>query len=104
MQEPCAVCYVTFEKFLSNEAFSISGKLLCDMILDAVQGVLQPYILVLNDYSALVVFSQKELDAGQMKVDQLVKKLYNRRSARCTAFLYRDCEAITKPVKRVHFQ
>ena len=46
------------------------------MILDAVQGVLQPYILVLNDYSALVVFSQKELDAGQMKVDQLVKKLY----------------------------
>ena len=78
MQEPCAVCYVTFEKFLSNEAFSISGKLLCDMILDAVQGVLQPYILVLNDYSALVVFSQKELDAGQMKVDQLVKKLYNR--------------------------
>ena len=54
-----AVCYVTFEKFLSNEAFSISGKLLCDMILDAVQGVLQPYILVLNDYSALVVFSQK---------------------------------------------
>ena len=59
MQEPCAVCYVTFEKFLSNEAFSISGKLLCDMILDAVQGVLQPYILVLNDYSALVVFSQK---------------------------------------------
>ena len=62
MQEPCAVCYVTFEKFLSNEAFSISGKLLCDMILDAVQGVLQPYILVLNDYSALVVFSQKELD------------------------------------------
>ena len=33
MQEPCAVCYVTFEKFLSNEAFSISGKLLCDMIL-----------------------------------------------------------------------
>ena len=78
MQEPCAVCYVTFEKFLSNEAFSISGKLLRDMILDAVQGVLQPYILVLNDYSALVVFSQKELDAGQMKVDQLVKKLYNR--------------------------
>ena len=78
MQEPCAVCYVTFEKFLSNEAFSISGKLLCDMILDAVQGVLQPYILVLNDYSALVVFSQKELDAGQMKVAQLVKKLYNR--------------------------
>ncbi len=48
------------------------------MILDAVQGVLQPYILVLNDYSALVIFSQKELDAGQMKVDQLVKKLYNR--------------------------
>ena len=26
------------------------------MILDAVQGVLQPYILVLNDYSALVIF------------------------------------------------
>ena len=52
----CAVCYVTFEKFLSNEAFSISGSLLRDMILDAVQGVLQPYILVLNDYSALVVF------------------------------------------------
>ena len=78
MQEPCAICYVTFEKFLSNEAFSISGKLLCDMILDAVQGVLQPHILVLNDYSALVVFSQKELDISQMKVEQLIKKLYNR--------------------------
>ena len=62
----------------SNEAFSISGKLLCDMILDAVQGVLQPYILVLSDFSALVVFSQKELLVSQVKVEQLIKKLYNR--------------------------
>lgn len=48
------------------------------MILDAVQGALQPYILVLNDYSALVVFSQKELTVSQIKVEQQVKKLYNR--------------------------
>ena len=48
------------------------------MILDAVQGVLQPYILVLNDYSALVVFSQTELSDSEIKVEQLVKKLYNR--------------------------
>ena len=42
MEASCAVCYVTFEKYLSNDAFSISGSLLRDMILDAVQGVLQP--------------------------------------------------------------
>lgn len=78
MEKSCAICYVTFEKFLSNDAFSISANLLRDMILDAVQGVLQPYILVLNDYSALVVFSQKELTVSQIKVEQLVKKLYNR--------------------------
>ena len=48
------------------------------MILDAVQGVLQPYILVLNDYSALVIFSQAELSGSKIKVEQLVKKLYNR--------------------------
>lgn len=78
MEKDCAICYVTFEKFLSNDAFSISGNLLRDMILDAVQGALQPYILVLNDYSALVVFSQKELTVSQIKVEQLVKKLYNR--------------------------
>ena len=59
MEASCAVCYVTFEKYLSNDAFSISGSLLRDMILDAVQGVLQPYILVLNDYSALVVFPDR---------------------------------------------
>ena len=41
MEASCAICYVTFEKFLSNEAFSISGNLLRDMILDAVQGVLR---------------------------------------------------------------
>ena len=78
MEKSCAICYVTFEKFLSNEAFSISGSLLRDMILDAVQGVLQPYILVLNDYSALVIFSQAELSGSEIKVEQLVKKLYNR--------------------------
>ena len=78
MEASCAVCYVTFEKYLSNDAFSISGSLLRDMILDAVQGVLQPYILVLNDYSALVVFSQTELSDSEIKVEQLVKKLYNR--------------------------
>ena len=78
MENSCAVCYVTFEKFLSNEAFSISGNLLRDMILDAVQGFLQPYILVLSDYSALVVFSQAELSGSEIKVEQLVKKLYNR--------------------------
>lgn len=78
MKHTCAICYVTFEKYLSNEAFSISEKLLCDMILDAVQGVLQPHILVLNDFSALVIFSQKELTASQVKVEQLIKKLYNR--------------------------
>ena len=78
MEKNCAICYVTFEKFLSNDAFSISSNLLRDMILDAVQGALQPYILVLNDYSALVVFSQKELTVSQIKVEQLVKKLYNR--------------------------
>lgn len=37
MKHSCAVCYVTFEKFLSNDAFSISANLLRDMILDAVQ-------------------------------------------------------------------
>ena len=78
MGKNCAICYVTFEKFLSNDAFSISSNLLRDMILDAVQGALQPYILVLNDYSALVVFSQRELTVSQIKVEQLVKKLYNR--------------------------
>ena len=78
MEASCAICYVTFEKYLSNDAFSISGSLLRDMILDAVQGVLQPYILVLNDYSALVVFSQTELSDSEIKVEQLVKKLYNR--------------------------
>lgn len=78
MEKSCAICYVTFEKFLSNDAFSISANLLRDMILDAVQGALQPYILVLNDYSALVVFSQRELTVRQIKVEQLVKKLYNR--------------------------
>ena len=78
MEKNCAICYVTFEKFLSNDAFSISSNLLRDMILDAVQGALQPYILVLNDYSALVVFSQRELTVSQIKVEQLVKKLYNR--------------------------
>lgn len=78
MDTTCAVCYVTFEKYLSNESFSISGKLLSDMILDAVQGALQPHILVLNDYSSLVIFSQKELSVSQIKVEQLVKKLYNR--------------------------
>lgn len=78
MEKNCAICYVTFEKFLSNDAFSISANLLQNMILDAVQGALQPYILVLNDYSALVVFSQKELTVSQIKVEQLVKKLYNR--------------------------
>ena len=45
------------------------------MILDAVQGVLQPHILVLNDFSALVIFSQKELTASQVKVEQLIKKI-----------------------------
>lgn len=78
MEKSCAICYVTFEKFLSNDAFSISANLLRDMILDAVQGALQSYILVLNDYSALVVFSQRELTVSQIKVEQLVKKLYNR--------------------------
>lgn len=78
MEKSCAICYVTFEKFLSNDAFSISANLLRDMILDAVQGALQPYILVLNDYNALVVFSQRELTVSQIKVEQLVKKLYNR--------------------------
>ena len=78
MKEPCAICYVTFEKFLTNDAFSISENLLRDMILDAVQGVLQPYILLLNEYSALVVFSQKELEGSEIRVEQLVKKLYNR--------------------------
>ena len=39
---------------------------------------MQPYILVLNDYSALVVFSQTELSDSEIKVEQLVKKLYNR--------------------------
>lgn len=78
MEKSCAICYVTFEKFLSNDAFSISANLLRDMILDAIQGALQPYILVLNDYSALVVFSQRELTVSQIKVEQLVKKLYNR--------------------------
>ena len=43
------------------------------MILDAVQGVLQPYILVLNDYSALVVFSQKRAVRSEVDVEQLVK-------------------------------
>ena len=46
--------------------------------LDAVQGVLQPYILVLSAHNALVVFSQKELMCSQVKVEQLIKKLYNR--------------------------
>ena len=78
MKHSCAVCYVTFEKFLSNDAFSISANLLRDMILDAVQGVLQPYILVLSAHNALVVFSQKELMCSQIKVEQLIKKLYNR--------------------------
>lgn len=78
MKHSCAVCYVTFEKFLSNDAFSISANLLRDMILDAVQGVLQPYILVLSAHNALVVFSQKELMCSQVKVEQLIKKLYNR--------------------------
>lgn len=67
MEDSCAVCYVTFEKFLSNEAFSISGNLLRDMILDAVQGVLQPYILVLNDYSALVIFPRRSCPAVKLK-------------------------------------
>lgn len=31
MKHSCAVCYVTFEKFLSNDAFSISANLLRDM-------------------------------------------------------------------------
>ena len=79
MEDSCAVCYVTFEKFLSNEAFSISGNLLRDMILDAVQGVLQPYILVLNDYSALVVFSQTELSDSEIKVEKKIKKLYKKK-------------------------
>ena len=57
-----------FREYLSNDAFSISGSLLRDMILDAVQGVLQPYILVLNDYSALVVFSQTELSDSEIKI------------------------------------
>ena len=35
MEKSCAICYVTFEKFLSNDAFSISANLLRDMILDA---------------------------------------------------------------------
>ena len=74
MKHSCAVCYVTFEKFLSNDAFSISANLLRDMILDAVQGVLQPYILVLSAHNALVVFSQKELMCSQVKVEQLIKK------------------------------
>ena len=78
MEKPCAICYVTFERFLSNESFSISGKLLCDMILDAVQGILQPHIVPLTDYSALILFSQKELSNSQTQVAQLVKKLYNR--------------------------
>lgn len=78
MKHSCAVCYVTFEKYLTNDAFSVSSNLLRDMILDAVQGVLQPYILILNDYSALVLFSQEELKAGNIRVEQLVKKLYNR--------------------------
>lgn len=59
------------------------------MILDAVQGALQPYILVLNDYSALVVFSQRELTVSQIKVEQLVKKLYNRLP--CTSPSLRTC-------------
>lgn len=67
MEASCAVCYVTFEKFLSNEAFSISGSLLRDMILDAVQGVLQPYILVLNDYSALVIFPRRSCPAVKLR-------------------------------------
>lgn len=78
MEDTCAICYVTFEKYLSNDAFSISEKLLCDMILDAVQGILQPHILTLNEFSALVIFSQKELAISQVKVEQLIKKLYNR--------------------------
>ena len=78
MNHSCAICFVTFEKFLSNEDFSISGSLLQDMILDAVQGVLQPDILRINDYSCIVLFSQKELSVSGIMVEQLVKKLYNR--------------------------
>lgn len=78
MKSSCAICFVTFEKFLTNEAFSISGNLLQDMILDAVQGVLQPDILLINDYSCIVLFSQKELSVSGIMVEQLVKKLYNR--------------------------
>ena len=44
------------------------------MILDAVQGVLQPYILVLNDYSALVIFSQAELSGSEIKGGTVGKK------------------------------
>lgn len=78
MKAPCSICYVTFENHLSDEDFSISPNLLRDMILDAVQGLLQPYILLLNDYSALVVLSQQELSDSNVILEQLLKKLYNR--------------------------
>ena len=78
MESPCSICYVTFENHLSNEVFCISKNLLRDMILDALQGLLQPFILLPNDYSALVVLSQQELSDSNIILEQLLKKLYNR--------------------------
>lgn len=78
MKEACSICYITFEKFLSNKAFSISKTLIRDMILDAVQGILQPFILLPNDYSALLLLSQTELSSNNIVLEQLLKKLYNR--------------------------
>lgn len=78
MKEACSMCYITFEKFLSNEAFSISKTLIRDMILDAVQGILQPFILLPNDYSALLLLSQTEISSNNIILEQLLKKLYNR--------------------------
>lgn len=78
VKDSCSICYVTFENHLSNEDFFISPNLLRDMILDAVQGLLQPFILLPNDYSALVVLSQQELTDNNVILEQLLKKLYNR--------------------------
>ena len=44
------------------------------MILDAVQGVLQPYILVLSAHNALVVFSQKRINVQSSKSGTADKK------------------------------
>lgn len=78
MKDPCALCFITFEKFISNDAFSISKKLLRDMILDVVQGLLQPHIITLSDYLALVILNQNELSCSGIVLEQLLRKLYNR--------------------------